>query len=107
MIVPDLAESYPIHIVTAWIGNSEAVAAKHYLQVRDADFDRATKGAAKSDARNVQNPVQLPAASFSNVSQTISEVFKNKRVMLTPANPCNTVKNYIIPPRGVEPLFSD
>jgi integrase len=103
----ELAESYPIHIVTAWIGNSETVATKHYLQVRDVDFDRAVKGAAKSDARNVQNPVQQPAASFSKDSQTISEVFENKRVMQAPANPCDTVQNYIIPPRGVEPLFSD
>jgi len=27
----ELAESFPIHVVCAWIGNSQAVAAKHYL----------------------------------------------------------------------------
>ena len=37
----ELAESTPLHVVCAWIGNSRAVAAKHYLQVRDEDFDRA------------------------------------------------------------------
>src|SRR5262249_43322526 len=29
----ELAADYPLHVVCAWIGNSEAVAEKHYLQV--------------------------------------------------------------------------
>ena len=37
----ELAESFPIHVVCAWIGNSESVAAKHYLQVTDEHFERA------------------------------------------------------------------
>lgn len=38
----ELLEKFPIQSVTAWIGNSEAVAKKHYLQVTDAHFDRAS-----------------------------------------------------------------
>ncbi len=37
----ELAESYPMHVVCAWIGNSAAVAAKHYLQVTDEHFTQA------------------------------------------------------------------
>ncbi len=37
----ELTKSFPIHVVTAWIGNTVKVAMKHYLQVTDADFDRA------------------------------------------------------------------
>ena len=37
----ELAETYPMHVVCDWIGNSEAVAAKHYLQVTDAHFEAA------------------------------------------------------------------
>ena len=44
----ELAKEYPLHVVTKWIGNSEPVAAKHYLQVTSADFEKV-----------VQNPVQL------------------------------------------------
>ena len=44
----ELVESYPIHVVCAWIGNSEHIAAKHYLQVRDSDFERAAENAAES-----------------------------------------------------------
>ncbi len=39
----ELAESNPLHVVTAWIGNSARIAAQHYLQVTDADFDRANQ----------------------------------------------------------------
>jgi len=37
----ELAESYPIHVVCAWIGNSQRIAAKHYLQVTDEHIQRA------------------------------------------------------------------
>lgn len=39
----ELAESFPIHVVTAWLGNSQLVATKHYLQVTDAHFEEATR----------------------------------------------------------------
>ena len=31
----ELAETYPLHVVCAWIGNSQLIARKHYLQVTD------------------------------------------------------------------------
>jgi integrase len=37
----ELTERYPIHVVCAWLGNSTAVAADHYLQVRDEYFSDA------------------------------------------------------------------
>jgi len=37
----ELMEIYPAHVVCRWIGNSEAVAKKHYLQVTDAHFEKA------------------------------------------------------------------
>jgi hypothetical protein len=51
----ELAESYPMHVVCAWIGNSQAVAAKHYLQVTDEHFSQAA-----------QNPAQLTAEISGN-----------------------------------------
>ncbi len=47
----ELAASHPVHVVCKWIGNSISVAAKHYLQVTDGDFDRAANIAPDS-ARN-------------------------------------------------------
>ena len=37
----DLAREYPIATVCTWIGNTVAIAARHYIQVTDADFERA------------------------------------------------------------------
>lgn len=37
----ELAETYPLHVVCAWIGNSPKVAADSYLQVTDAHYKSA------------------------------------------------------------------
>ena len=37
----DLTHQFPIHVVTAWLGNSPKIAADHYLSVRESDFARA------------------------------------------------------------------
>ena len=39
----ELIESFPIHVVCSWIGNTEAVAKNHYLQVTEAHFRKATQ----------------------------------------------------------------
>jgi integrase len=47
----DLTSRFPLHVACAWIGNTEAVARKHYLQVTDQHFaDAIGDGAAKSAA---------------------------------------------------------
>jgi hypothetical protein len=46
----ELTKSYPLHLVCSWIGNSQLIAAKHYLQVTDDDFTRAAEVPAEADA---------------------------------------------------------
>ena len=46
----ELADDFPMHVVCQWIGNSQPIAAKQYLQVAEDHF-----------ARAVQKPVQLIA----------------------------------------------
>ena len=72
----ELEEVFPSHVVCAWIGNSQKVAAKHYLQVTDDHFEKAARarcatsmalqGVAneKSDASEV--------ALFSTISQHVA-----------------------------------
>ena len=50
----ELTESFPAHVVSMWLGNSERIAAQHYLQVLDSHFEKASKLA-------VRNPVQFAA----------------------------------------------
>jgi integrase len=69
----ELAAEYPLHVVCAWVGNTERIAAKHYLQVTEDYFQRAAAGAAKSGAvgpeKALQNPVQQTAASSRKETQ--------------------------------------
>jgi integrase len=69
----DLARDFAMHLVCAWIGNTQLIAAKHYLQVTEADFKRA----AKSDAfagKAVQKAVQQAAASDGTNAQESPQV---------------------------------
>ncbi len=43
----ELAASFPLHTVCAWIGNSKPIAAGHDLQVTDADWSRAVGAGAE------------------------------------------------------------
>ncbi len=52
----DWAEALPAHVVAKWLGHSPLVAAKHYLQTRDAHFEVAIRGGARlgSEVRAVE-----------------------------------------------------
>ncbi len=72
----DWVERFPAHVVAGWLGHSPLIAARHYLQTRDAHFDMATGGAggstaietseqksgAESGALEAQNAAQHPTA---------------------------------------------
>ena len=71
----ELAERFPIHVVTAWLGNTPEIARKHYLQVTEEHYQRALESQ-ESDSpvdrtvqRNcsaLQNPVQSGAVTAGN-----------------------------------------
>jgi hypothetical protein len=58
----ELPARFPVHIVTAWIGNSAAIAAMHYLQVTDADFE-----AAAALQNDPERPGKCPNPKNGNV----------------------------------------
>jgi len=51
----DLAREYPITTACRWIGNTVAVASRHYVQVTEEDFRRAS-GAAQNPAQSEAEP---------------------------------------------------
>jgi len=62
----ELAQRHPVHVVTAWLGNTPRVALRHYLQVTESDFAIAVQNpvqATHDSAQTVQNPVQPTAAT--------------------------------------------
>jgi integrase len=57
----DLMKDHPIHVVTAWVGNTPKIALGHYLQTLEGDFEKAVRGDATSDAPATQKPTQTRA----------------------------------------------
>ena len=59
----ELEREFGKTVACAWIGNSEAVADRHYLLVTAADYTRATA------EKSVQNPAQCPPESVRKAAQ--------------------------------------
>lgn len=105
----ELAESFPLHVVCAWIGNSTAIAAKHYLQVTDQHFDRAVARDRSAPEKAAQNPAQQPHAATRKTPHEQQQKTKNRTIcgaFRDPTGGCDEPNKHLIPPRGVEPLFS-
>jgi len=108
----ELEREFPLHVVCAWLGNTEAIAKKHYLLVSDDDFAKATalatistpneaaRNAAQSDSEAARNAAPQAAASSTHgneetpgnagetcVSSVLSGVPKAEGTGLEPAAP--------------------
>ena len=99
----ELAETFPIHVVCAWLGNSRAIATDHYLQITDDHFARAIKEPSHSAA---QNPAQHSAESGG-----IEQKPDSAKCAETGSNTCLTTQCTSAPtvemtPGGFEPPFS-
>ena len=88
----ELADDFPMHVVCQWIGNSQPIAAKHYLQVTDDHFSKA-----------VRNPVQQPAVLPRTGSQPESAAQEKTPVLQGSASECDVVRVAGVPPQGLEP----
>jgi hypothetical protein len=95
----ELAESFPAHVVCAWMGNSQAVAARHYLQVTDEHFADALEPTDKA----AQNPAQSAHASARQTSQANSTAHKETPVLQGGASDCDYLPIRPVPERGLEP----
>ena len=88
----------------AWIGNTERIAAKHYVQVTDEHFATATAGAAESDAEALQKPTLPAAVSTRQPSLLMTEApaIRGFSQLLATSGVCSP--DLRVPPRGIEPL---
>ena len=64
----EFVESYPLQVVTGWLGNTPKVAMEHYLKVCDSDFDRATRDGTTEKAAHI--PAQLVSANLRSAPQS-------------------------------------
>ncbi|MBI2826534.1 MAG: tyrosine-type recombinase/integrase [Planctomycetia bacterium] len=99
----ELMEEYPAHVVCAWIGNSESVARKHYLQLTDEHFARAVQG---GPSKAAQKTAQHAHAEERREPQEQLDAQEKAPVLPGPAASCEYLPLCPVPPRGVEPRFS-
>jgi integrase len=100
----ELVAKHPIHVVCKWIGNTPAIAAKHYLTVRAEDFERASQGGAKSGAIAAQNQAQQASSEETRGIADETEAKKSCEDTRRDLTPCGATQNNVLPPRGLEPL---
>lgn len=101
----DLNERFPSHVVCEWIGHSPAVAAAHYLTVRDSDFERANAGGATSGAVAVQNPMQSAAADGGHEATKKPEPLAGVRVGPLLSDPDHLSQDDQVTLWGFEPQY--
>lgn len=95
----ELASDHPLHVVCAWIGNTERIAARHYLQVTDAHFEKALHKALQYEAQpGGTESGTRPAGQASSVTNYASS---NKKSGLTPIR-----ETAFMGDAGIEPATS-
>jgi integrase len=104
----ELAAEFPLHVVCAWIGNTERIAARHYLQVTDGDFERAATGAAKAGAGPpepaLQKPVQQPTAPPRSDPQAGHKSRDDCGLLREGAGEFSDMRDAQLTPTGFEPV---
>jgi integrase len=60
----ELLKDFPIHVVCGWIGNTERIARRHYLQITEADFDHATGG-----QQRAAESAAIPSGEYARLAQ--------------------------------------
>ena len=91
----ELCALSPIQDVASWIGNTPAVAQKHYLQARDELFGVA----AQAPQKTPQNPPQKIRATTSKKLQKLTEVLHGSHFMqlsATGGSICPTPNNLFV-----------
>jgi len=96
----ELTYEHPQHVVCCWLGNSQLIAQRHYLQVTDEDFERAIHGSSKA----TQNATQHLNVSARTDSQGTSPADEETLVLQVPAALCETMRTGLVGDTGLEPV---
>lgn len=101
----------------AWIGHSQEIAATHYDDVLESDFETAkaecfkTAVPATVPISSVQRPLKSLSVQQNDDLQGTQPVVdlatKIQGQMQKPAASCGSSNDWKVPPRGVEPLLPD
>lgn len=109
-----LDQGHAIQAVCEWIGNSEAVAAAHYLQVTEEHYQKALTAPSMLEQHTPEEGADWISSALQNRVQTSTDGpergLPQKRDTLKLSEKdrgCRVVASVKVPPRGVEPRLSD
>jgi integrase len=112
----ELADEFPAHVVANWLGNSPAVAERHYLKTTEHHIQKAlagpTTGTANSSANRstisgtMKNSVALPVALHRNEieSKDLTKLNARKEVTSKELVFANHSQRKSVHPTGFEPV---
>ena len=109
----ELAESFPIHVVCRWIGNSQPVASRHYLQLTDEHFQRAIEPSGQRNSttyaahvrRSIVSSVEESTRERGN--REVGASSRRESPLRPDTKPCDKAKGSKVlrqaPRQGLEP----
>tara|TARA_R110002073_G_scaffold332412_2_gene518469 strand:- start:14008 stop:15270 length:1263 start_codon:yes stop_codon:yes gene_type:complete len=97
----DLDDRFPGHVVDSWLGHSSAVARKHYQQVTDDHWARASA----DEPETVGGPIGGPTSGPIHALPDASRKSGHKKTPGKPGSDASrgTVNLPLVPPQGLEP----
>lgn len=100
----ELAAEHPAHVVCDWLGNSVAIAAKHYLQTRESDFEKAINpSVTKNVTTSVTKNAPQEAANLGALVQDWTQNLTESGVMPEFASACSREQREKAEGMGLEP----
>lgn len=101
----ELAAIYPLHVATAWIGNTARIAERHYLQVPPEFFQQASEISADSESA-AQNPAQCQAVQGSKGQKGVRDKDPENALLQVGTGAYNPLQNSQMETGGIEPPFA-
>jgi hypothetical protein len=89
----DLAREFPLAVVAKWLGNTQAIAMRHYVDVTDADFERAATPGGVADGKAAQTAAQSERVQSCRESQANESANEKAPVLQGSATCGDTLQN--------------
>ncbi len=100
----DLARRFPLAVVCKWLGNTQAVALRHYIDVTDDDFRKALEATESGNPKAAQKAAQQVTAVMRNEWQTFTGEKKETPGFPGFSEPCETMQGCTVEVNGLEPM---
>ena len=102
----ELVELHGIKSAVEWIGNSEAVARKHYLQTTESDFLRAIRTDVGSDAKSDAMTVSQSLEAARTEPKPKTKPSEKPLILQGESKQCDSVPVTQVPRAGLEPALA-